>query len=115
MKKLNRIIALAIVALSLLTLVACNNTDSSDKPIEGLLAIQPEYVGDPVMDTTHEFKKSDFEVTAIFTNNVSKKITDFDFEVGGMSDGVYVINFKYGGQENDLYVKCEMDFFSDGN
>ena len=115
MKKLNRIIALAIVALSLLALVACNSAGSSNEQIEGLIAIQPEYIGDPVMDTTHEFKKSDFEVTAVFTNNISKKVTNFEFEVQGMADGVYVINFKYGDQENDLYVKCEMDFFSDGN
>ena len=113
MKKLNRIIALAILAVLLLSLAACNKIGSSDEPIDGLIAIQPQYIGEKVYDTQHTFSKSDFKLIAVFDNNTSREVTDFTFENEGMMGGVYIVSFKYGGLENEVYVDCEMDFFAD--
>ena len=112
MKKLNRIIAALLIAVSLLALAACAKFDP-DAPIEGLIEIQPQYVGEKVYDTQHEFKKSDFELTAVYEGTKSEKVTNFTWECIGMSTGVYVITFKYGGITNDLYVNCEMNFYAD--
>ena len=112
MKTINKVIALALAALLFtFTLVGCSGGADED-----LIAIQPEYVGEDVYDTQHTFKKSDFELTAIYKNNVSRKVTDFKYEVEGMKSGVYIVNFEYGGQENSLFIECKFDFFSgEGN
>lgn len=114
MKKQNRIISLTLTLIFILSasavLMGCNK-NSSNTPIKGLIAIQPEYVGEPVTDTQHEFKKSDFKLIGVFENNVSAHVTDFEFEVREMSNGYYIIDFYYGGQENELYVPCTMNFF----
>lgn len=113
MKKRNRIISLALALIFILSaaavLTGCNK--DTNTPIKGLLAIQPEYVGETVTDTQHKFKKSDFKVIGVFENNVSAYVTDYEFEVREMSNGYYIIEFYYGGQENELYVPCEMNFF----
>ncbi len=114
MKKRDRIISLALTLIFILSaaaLTGCSKDKNTAAPIKGLLAIQPEYAGEPVTDTQHEFKKSDFKVIGVFENNVSTYVTDFEFEIREMANGYYIIDFYYGGQENELYVPCEMNFF----
>ena len=114
MKKFHIIGLILLAALMLTALIGCEK-EAGDKPIDGLLEIMPQYIGETVTDTTHEFKKSDFKVLAVFTNNITKEVTDYTFEQDGMIYGSYVIHFSYGGVENDLYVECDMNFFpSDG-
>ena len=109
---MKKIISLLFAGLALLALVSCTAKNGGDDAVlDGLIAIQPQYVGETVSDTTHTFKKSDFDVTAVFKNNYSRTIEDYTFEVEGMTSGVYVINFYYGGVKNELYVPVELDFF----
>lgn len=114
MKKRNRIISFALTLIFILSaaaLTGCSENKNTDAPIKGLLAIQPQYVGETVTDTQHEFTKSDFKVIGVFENNVSAYVTDYKFEVREMANGYYIIDFYYGGQENELYVPCTMNFF----
>ena len=113
MKTCKKIISLILVSVMLFSLSACAENgkgNKTDEKLPGLLAIQPDYVGEPVTETNHEFKKSDFKVTAVF-ENYSEEVTGFTFELDRIAMGVYIIHFYYGGEENELYVPIEMNFF----
>lgn len=115
-KKITAAIAAILTLLLALTAMAgCEKKEDGETitntPIEGLISIQPMYVGEPVTDTQHEFKKSDFQVIGAFKNNVSLVVTDFQYEIKEMAGGHYIITFYYGGQDNELYVPIEMNFF----
>lgn len=113
MKKITRIIAGVIAVVALAALVSCSEKENQTgtQTLDGLIAIQPEYVGETVTDTQHEFKKSDFKVTAVFKGNVSRLIEDYTFEVKGMAQGIYLVDFYYYDQENELYVPIDMNFY----
>ena len=115
MKRIKRIISGVLVLIVLTALVGCTaktpTTDEETKVLDGLLEIQPIYIGEAVKTTDHEFKKSDFTVYAIFEGNVSRQVDDYTFEVAGMAGGVYLIDFYYGGITNELYVKIDMNFY----
>ncbi len=69
-----------------------------------LVSVIPVYVGAPVTDTFHEFKKEEFYVLASYEDGTDEQVTDFEFEVEGMDRGYYIIRISYMGQENPCYV-----------
>ena len=113
MKLFTRIMAGAVAAVSLLALISCTKSEPGHvgEELEGLIAIQPEYVGEEVTSTDHEFKKEDFKLTAVFTENHSEEVEDFAWEIKGMAQGVYLIDFYYYNADNELYVPVNMEFF----
>lgn len=103
------VLMLAVLAAAAVIFAGCGG--GSDEPMDGLIAIQPIYVGKPVTETNHEFKKSDFKVYAVFTGSQTVTVDDFEFEIKEMNEGYYILTFYYGGQDNELYVPCDINFF----
>jgi len=112
MKK--RILSAVLAGLMLLftafALLGCEEK-TNDEPIEGLLAIQPIYIGEELSDTNHKFTKDEFTVTAVYTGDRSEEITDYTFELLFMDEGYYVVEFSYGGETNNCYIPCNVDFY----
>ncbi len=80
-------------------------------PAEEMLLFQPMYIGEDVTDTDHVFTKEDFLVTALYTEDRTVEITDFDFEVKGLKDGKYTIVIEYDGVEQYLFVDLVMPIY----
>lgn len=106
-KRILSLFLLLCMTLASMLLVGC-----SQETEEGLLAIQPVYVGETVTDTKHTFKPEDFQVTAIYTGNESKQITDFTLEITELKDGYYTALIAWNGLEEECYVPLEMDIYA---
>lgn len=76
-----------------------------------IIGIIPSYVGETVTDTQHEFSASDFEVLVNFSEGDSVKTSDFEFEVIGIENAIYVVEVRYKNFVEECYVPIEMDFY----
>jgi len=93
MKTIVKILSLLV---ALLALASCGGPK--------LVSIIPVYVGAPVTDTFHEFKKEDFYVLASYEDGTDEQVTDFTFEVVGMERGYYIIHVAYKDKANPCSV-----------
>jgi len=101
---MKKILCVILTALMLLPLVACG------KKAE-VIAIQAKYIGGTITEVDYEFSKGDFDVYAVYSDDSTKTITDYEFEIEKMSEGYFHVKFTYGGEENYCYVKCDYDIF----
>jgi len=105
MKRILSLFLLLIITLSAIVLTGCTGEKKE------LLMLQPSYVGETVTDTDHTFKKEDFKLLAIYTQNETEEITDFTFEVKGMKNGLYTVLIKWNDLEEECYVKIETNVY----
>ena len=100
---MKKLICAVFAAVMLLTLVSCGRTE--------VVAIQATYIGESITEVDHEFSKEDFDVYAVYSDDSTKTITDYEFELEKMIEGYFHVKFTYEGEENYCYIPCEYDIY----
>ncbi len=110
MKKFLSILLLLAITLTSLLFCGCSEESELRNDAEFLM-LQPTYVGDPVTDTRHTFKKEDFKVFALYDQNITDEVFDFTFEIEELKGGYYTIRFEWCGNEEYCCVPLELDIY----
>ncbi|MBQ3708533.1 MAG: hypothetical protein II889_11590 [Clostridia bacterium] len=95
----------ALALLLALTLCLCLSSCHKN-PVIGLVAA---YMGEDATTTDYTFTKDDFYVVASYEDGTFEQgVKDYEFEVVGLDEGYYILNFTYKGFTSESYVKCHV-------
>lgn len=100
---MKKILSALLLTVMLLACVSCGGPEA--------LGIVPSYMGPPITVTDYEFTKDDFLVIASFDDGTDKTIDDYEFELVGLQEGYYILEFTYQDVGNPLYIKCEVPVY----
>lgn len=98
MRRILLLVFALFLSLASLFLVSCDKRKA--------ISIIPNYLGEDVTDTKHEFKKEDFRVIIAYSDGTDEERDDYTFTVNGIEDGYYIIEFAFEELTNICPVKC---------
>lgn len=101
---MKRILSACLLSVILLCCVSCGGGDDA-------IGLVPSYRGPVVTTTDYEFTKDDFLVIASYDDGRDVFVSDYEFEVVGLREGYFIIEFTRGELSNPLYVKCEVPVY----